>query len=113
MPNLELSGPAQKCEDRRSATHQKHDDEERSSAIKAFGKRAEKTPNRPIGSRRSIGHHRDQKRRVRWWTTIPTATVSTQRTVATTRPTYHKSQKSGAPASIIRRNGELLPSGTA
>ena len=24
-----------------------------------------------------------------------------------------KSQKSGAPASIIRRNGELLPSGTA
>jgi hypothetical protein len=34
--------------------------------------------------------------------------VSTQRTVATIRPTYHKRQKSGALAAIIRRNGELL-----
>src|SRR3954451_19583524 len=34
--------------------------------------------------------------------------VSSQRTVATIRPTYHKRQKSGAPASNIRRNGELL-----
>jgi 3alpha(or 20beta)-hydroxysteroid dehydrogenase len=31
-----------------------------------------------------------------------------QRTVATIRPTYHKRQKSGPLASIIRRNGELL-----
>src|SRR5215213_9204239 len=30
--------------------------------------------------------------------------VSTQRTVATIRPTYHKRQKSGALAPIIRRN---------
>src|SRR5258706_10013917 len=34
--------------------------------------------------------------------------VSSQRTVATIRPTYHKRQKSGALAAIIRRNGELL-----
>jgi hypothetical protein len=52
--NLELSGPAQKCEDRRSATHQKHDDEERSSAIKRSASAPRKNPNRPIGSRRSM-----------------------------------------------------------
>src|SRR5436189_5272893 len=34
--------------------------------------------------------------------------VASQRTVATIRPTYHKRQKSGALALIIRRNGELL-----
>jgi hypothetical protein len=54
LPNLELSGPAQKCEDRRSATHQKHDDEERSSAIKRSASAPRKNPNRPIGSRRSM-----------------------------------------------------------
>src|SRR6478609_9367659 len=34
--------------------------------------------------------------------------VSSKRTVATIRPTYHRRQKSGALAAIIRRNGELL-----
>jgi hypothetical protein len=118
LPNLELSGPVQKCEDRRSATHQKHDDEERSSAIKAFGKRAEKKLEQAHRKQTEHGHHRDQKRRIGALVDDnSTATVSTQRTVATTRPTYHKRQKSGAPASIIRRNSELLtrslPSGTA
>jgi hypothetical protein len=64
LPNLELSGPVQKCEDRRSATHQKHDDEERSSAIKAFGNRAEKHPEQAHRKQTEHGHHRDQKRRI-------------------------------------------------
>src|SRR5260370_32090401 len=34
--------------------------------------------------------------------------VSSQRTIETIRPTYHKRQKSGALAAIIRRNGELF-----
>jgi hypothetical protein len=64
LPNLELSGPVQKCEDRRSATHQKHDDEERSSAIKAFGNRAEKHREQAHRKQTEHGHHRDQKRRI-------------------------------------------------
>ena len=64
MPDLELSGPVQNCEDRRGDGHDKHDDEESSAAIKAFRKRAEKHPEETHRKQTEHGHHRDQKRRI-------------------------------------------------
>jgi hypothetical protein len=64
MPDLELSGPSRIARDRRGSGHHQYDNEESSSAIKAFGKRAEKHPEETHGKQPEHGHHRDQKRRI-------------------------------------------------